>query len=301
MKNRFSGDSGKQRLVRTLRESRALLGDNNVATELASRGELVEFKTDDLIIHQHGTDNELFILLHGEVDVIVNGRRVALRKAPDHVGEMCLVNPKAKRSASVIARSSVLALRISENDFALLAEENPELWRNLAIELADRLQQRGRLLFAPNEIPRLFIGCAVESLTVAQQIQHCLSHDPIEVTVWTDQVFKPSSHPIDDLLLQVDSSDFALFVVMPEDLIESKDVLAYGPRDNVLLELGLFMGKLGKERVLMVTKRGSEIKIPTDLLGLRLLDYNHSDTNLASALGPVCHEIRMVVEKQGPL
>jgi len=300
MKERFSGKDGKRRLIQAIRESQVLLGNDEAASAIADCCELVDYQGNDYLIQQDNADNDLFILLNGSVDILVNERPVATRKAPDHVGEICLIDSKTRRTASVRAKESLLVARITEPDFTRIADEFPVLWRNLAVEISNRLRQRGQFLKAPNKIPRLFIGCSTEALSIAQQIQYGLSHDSVDVIIWTDQVFSPTSHALDDLLIQLPSFDFAIFLLMPDDIIESRHTISPGPRDNVLLEIGLFMGQLGKQRVLLIKDRDSKIRIPSDLLGLRLLDYRYSSTNPASSLGPVCHEIRDIIGKYGP-
>lgn len=299
MISRFLGESGKRKLIRAIKECQVFIGNNDAANQIAEVGELLEFSKGQALISQDETDDDLFILIIGEIDILVNGRLVATRKAPKNVGEMCLVNPKAPRSATVTARTPVVALKISEDVFSEVAEEHPELWRNIAVDLAGRLRERGRLLEAPNEIPKLFIGSSVESLRIAEQIQASLTYEPVEVVVWTDNVFLPSRYTLEDLMCQVNESDFALFLVMPEDLIQSRGEASYGPRDNVILEIGLFMGKLGRKRVFLVTKRGENIKLPTDLLGIKILNFNAESSNLSSAVGPVCTEVKRMINKLG--
>jgi len=61
-------------------------------------------------------------------------------------------------------------------------------------------------------------------------------------------------------------------------------------RDNVLFELGLFIGRLGKDRNFIILPKGYEENLhrPTDLLGLTpaLYEPNRQDENLQAALGP---------------
>ena len=74
----------------------------------------------------------------------------------------------------------------------------------------------------------------------------------------------------------------------------------HAPRDNVILELGLFIGALSHERTFMVIPRGCDIKTPTDLLGLIPLDYRLEDSgDFVSLLGPACDRLRDIINKIG--
>lgn len=301
MIKRFQGEEGKRKIVQALNDCQIFIGDTLAAERIADAGSLFAFIEGQIIITQGESDDDLYIILSGELEIHVNKRLVAVRDAAQDVGEMCVVDPKAPRSATVRARTNGIALKVSESDFTKIADQHPKLWRNIASQLANRLRERGRLLKAPNEIIKIFIGCAVESLPYAQQLQALLDHDPVEVRIWTDNVFSPSSYTLQDLMEQVNCVDFAIFFAMPEDLIESKNEESYGPRDNVILEIGLFMGKLGKERVYLIKKRKTELKIPTDLLGFQTIDFDATKADLSIALNPVCLEIRKMIKRLGPV
>ena len=67
------------------------------------------------------------------------------------------------------------------------------------------------------------------------------------------------------------------------------------------IELGLFMGALGRERSFIVKPRGEDIKVPSDLLGLKPLEYSNGTTDTVSArVAPICNEIRNTVRTLGP-
>jgi hypothetical protein len=66
------------------------------------------------------------------------------------------------------------------------------------------------------------------------------------------------------------------------------------PRDNVVYELGLFSGVLGRERCFFVTPEGTDIHLPTDLLRTTAGSYEtgRQDDNLQAAVGPFCTKVR---------
>lgn len=88
-------------------------------------------------------------------------------------------------------------------------------------------------------------------------------------------MFGPSRIPLEDLIRQTREADFALFVFGPDDKIASRYQEHAAPRDNVIFEMGLFLGRLGRDRVFMVKDHDVDLKIPTDLVGLRPITYKN--------------------------
>lgn len=150
--------------------------------------------------------------------------------------------------------------------------------------------------------PKLFIGSSVESLDIAYAIQENMEYSA-EVTVWTQGIFELSKYSLDSLLDALETFDFGIFVFSPDDITIMRGKEKPAVRDNVIFELGMFIGNLGKERAFILAPRGSEDKIsfPTDLLGLTpaLYDSNRQDGNILAAIGPACSKISKSVIKQG--
>ncbi|TXK84076.1 TIR domain-containing protein [Paenibacillus sp. N3.4] len=94
---------------------------------------------------------------------------------------------------------------------------------------------------------KLFIGSSAESIDVAEALQANL-HYSFDVTVWSQLLFPPSNTTLAPLIKQAKTSDFAVFVFQPDDLTLLRDLVVSTVRDNVILELGLFIGQLGLER-----------------------------------------------------
>jgi CAP12/Pycsar effector protein, TIR domain len=142
--------------------------------------------------------------------------------------------------------------------------------------------------------PRIFIGSSTEALDIAYAIQENLDYDS-NSTVWTQGIFEISSNSLDDLVNALNNFDFGIFVFKPDDITEMRNKKSNTVRDNVIFELGLFIGKLGKKRVFFVLPEStSDFHLPTDLLGVNPGKYNdkRDDKNLQAALGPFCNQIR---------
>ena len=300
MINRFRGAEGRDRLISALRQQTIIHDNETLSRKLANRTEILPLELGDALIIQGEADNDLYFILAGRLSIIVNGREIAIRESGQHVGEMALIDPSATRSASVITIEQTVVAKISEASFRPLANEYPRVWQLIATELAKRLQQRNRLVASTNPRPVLFIGSSTESLPIARAIQSNFSHDDFVVKLWTDRVFGPSQFIITELEKQIQEADFAVLVLGRDDEVISRNQKSDAPRDNVIFELGLFMGALSHERTFMIIPRGCDIKIPTDLLGLTPLDYRlEASDDFVSLLGPACNELREIISKIG--
>jgi hypothetical protein len=150
--------------------------------------------------------------------------------------------------------------------------------------------------------PKIFIASSSESLSVVRAISTDFEHD-YEVTPWSSGNFRLSSTTISDLVMRSATTDFAVFVFQPDDLTESRGKQEHVVRDNVLFELGLFIGAIGVKRCFIVKPRDEELKLPSDLLGITLAEYDsqRSDDNFDAALFPACHKMRTAMKSQGTL
>jgi predicted nucleotide-binding protein len=98
----------------------------------------------------------------------------------------------------------------------------------------------------------------------------------------------------------VGEADFAVAVAEADDIIETRGARQPTLRDNVLFELGLFMGKLTRYRAILIHPRVTGLKLPSDLYGLTLASYGPGKAEeLPARLGPACNEIRKIVKNLG--
>ncbi len=147
--------------------------------------------------------------------------------------------------------------------------------------------------------PRVFVGSSSEGLPLAEIIQLNLDH-LCEVTVWHQGVFSPGAWTLESLLRVANDFDFAVLLLTPDDFVESRGNSALAARDNVIFELGLFMGALGRDRTMIVYDRTSELKIPSDLAGVTMITYQpHSSGDHQATLGAPCTRLKQQISKLG--
>jgi CRP-like cAMP-binding protein len=208
------------KVVEEIQRQRIVCGNRDIAEQLAAGSQLLEFPHNppsNELISQDGADNDLFLILAGRVSVSVSGRELAIRNAGQHVGEMALIDASARRCATARAIETTVVAKIQERVFSAIANKHPMLWRNIALELAERLRERNRFVTQPNPRPVVFIGSSKESLEPAREIQAGFSHDDWVTKLWTDG-FGPSATTIENLERELRGADFAILVLAADDL-----------------------------------------------------------------------------------
>lgn len=139
---------------------------------------------------------------------------------------------------------------------------------------------------------RIFVGSSTEGWEIANAIQENLEHHGFQVTVWDQDIFRLSENTLESLLKALDRFDFGVFVFSPDDVSYMKGQQERVVRDNVVFELGLFMGRLGKNRNFIIMPRGiRDFHLPTDFAGLTVAKYDPKRENLVAALGTACNKI----------
>jgi predicted nucleotide-binding protein len=145
--------------------------------------------------------------------------------------------------------------------------------------------------------PTLFVGSSTESLDVAYAAQRNLE-DVAEVVVWTQGIFELSKSSLESMLDALDDTEFGLFIFGADDVTKMRGIEARTVRDNVVFELGLFMGRLGRERTFMIMPKDVvDFRLPSDLMGISAATFRQPSRpdRMQAALGPACHDIRTAI------
>lgn len=293
MKEQFEGKARKRRLKDALLEQRIVARDDAIANKLLALVKLKEVEKDEILIEQNGGDTSLYLIISGSFRIVINGRLINIRRAGNHVGEMAAIEPGQPRSATVVADELSVVAELSEPQFAKLADKFPRIWRILASELSRRLYERSGQINAPHEKIRLFVISSKEALPIARALSRVFKKEEFETKLWTEDVFKVSNYTLEDLEREIDASDFAVAIAHPDDKTKSRGKNWPSPRDNVIFELGLFMGRLGRRRAILMEPRSDEnVKLPSDLAGIRTIVYTPLPGGTVKA-----HQIRAALAK----
>lgn len=128
---------------------------------------------------------------------------------------------------------------------------------------------------------RVFIGSSTEELRYANIIKEILDKD-FDVTIWNEKVwsecvFKLNHNYLSDLLRASLQYDFGILIGTKDDVVKVRDKEMLQPRDNILFEFGLFLGRLGISKCAFLIDK--DIKILSDLHGITLAKFNSEDPN----------------------
>jgi predicted nucleotide-binding protein len=301
MLQRFEGDEGRRLRVDALAGQKLVAGNRALAEELADLVQLRATPNGEILIQQGAADNDVLFILSGSVNIVVNGRVVGRRFPGDSVGEMAAVEPTQPRAATVVATEDCVVAMLSEPELSKLGGRYSEIFRCIAREISRRLWQRNALVNATRDKIHVFIISSAESLGIARTIQNAFAYDRFTTTVWTDGVFKTASYALQSLEDQVECSDFAIAIAHADDTTESRGKPWPSPRDNVVFELGLFMGRLGKQRAILMEPRDDGVKLPSDLAGIVTVPYRfEKGADAAALMAPACNILREHILGLGP-
>ena len=119
---------------------------------------------------------------------------------------------------------------------------------------------------------KLFIGSSSEEIKVAKKIKDLLKND-FQVTIWNEElwdksIFKLNENFFSNLMEASLKYDFGILIGTSDDKVEIRGKEMIQARDNILFELGLFMGRLGKSRCAFLIEQGT--KILSDMQGISL-------------------------------
>ncbi len=94
------------------------------------------------ILFRKGDDaRTMYVVLAGEVEIVLDGRRLATEGAGSLFGEMALIGDH-RRSADAIARTDCVLVRLDERRFTFLVGQTPNFALHVMRLLAERIRRK---------------------------------------------------------------------------------------------------------------------------------------------------------------
>lgn len=132
--------------------------------------------------------------------------------------------------------------------------------------------------------PQIFIGSSSLGLPIAEKVKKYLSIIG-DCFVWSEpDIWETNRSTFDNLIRMSNYFDFGVFVATSDDLTETNDKIVIEPRDNVILEMALFLGAMGHHKSFLLVENG--IKLPTDFNGIYMPRFEIDDEE---SINSVCN------------
>lgn len=125
---------------------------------------------------------------------------------------------------------------------------------------------------------KIFIGSSTEGIRIAEQIEKRITEkcgDWLVPVKWTDQnVFTFNQSTLQCLLKSACKYEYGIFIATKDDVVIKRLIPKKTMRDNVLFELGLFLGSLGYSRTFLLADK--KIGLPSDFAGTTISIFDRS-------------------------
>ncbi|HEX2127548.1 MAG TPA: cyclic nucleotide-binding domain-containing protein [Thermoleophilaceae bacterium] len=108
-------------------------------SEIASRADELEILEGTHLVREGEFAYEFFVIEDGEAEVLRGGEHVASLGPGDFLGEIGIVT-RAPRNASVVARSPMRVLVMSEQDFRGIAQMFPSVAEQIREAVRERIE-----------------------------------------------------------------------------------------------------------------------------------------------------------------
>jgi len=135
---------------------------------IAFTGERMTFNAGQELFHQGDQGDAMYVILGGIADVLIDNDKggqiaIAEMKKNNFVGEMAILGD-VPRTATVQAKTRIVALRIAKEPFMRMVREFPTMAVSIMRELAHRLElTNNQLRNALSEVRRLREGAGPQA------------------------------------------------------------------------------------------------------------------------------------------
>ena len=101
----------------------------------------IPYKAGDTVFKEGEPGDQMYVVLEGEVDIIVHERVVETVGVDNFLGEMALIDERP-RSATAVAKTDCKLAPINQNRFKFLVQQTPHFALHLMQGMAERLRRK---------------------------------------------------------------------------------------------------------------------------------------------------------------
>ena len=249
----FQGIEGKRRVLTILRNNEIVKHDNGLAQRFAEIVELSEYeKGQNLYMQGENAKGYLYFILSGKIDLLRNGKFITRRETGHVVGEFPFILPNFSYTVISSCQERTVVAKVSEKQFQLIPEDYPLLWRTMSEILVVKLNTTTDLL-SGSKSSRVFIGHGHSDLW-RELKDFIVEKLHLEYDEFNREPTAGMS-TTDRLSEMLHTAGLAFLVFTAEDEHSSGKVSA---RMNVIHEAGLFQGRIGFKKAIILIEEGTE-------------------------------------------
>jgi hypothetical protein len=117
----------------------------------------------------------------------------------------------------------------------------------------------------------IFVGSSLEGKPYVESVARLVkSEKSVTLLWWSERVFPPNATLFDSLNRILDEVDGTILIATPDDKLTRRGNETFSaPAQNLLLEYGLFWGRLGTRAVAIMQVR--DARLPSDLSGVKTM------------------------------
>jgi CRP-like cAMP-binding protein len=115
--------------------------------KLAEHADVVNFNAGDPIVEAEQPGGTFYVVLEGEAKVVRSGKTVGRMGPGDFFGEISLLDG-GPRTATVVAETPVVAIRIFKRSFDKVVSQEPSVAAQILVVVARRLRESQKMLSA---------------------------------------------------------------------------------------------------------------------------------------------------------
>ena len=285
------------RLASAIRKHKLVEHDADLTNEFLRVGEQIELAAGEIVYREGEVARGTFLVLLGSIRLTQDGKTLQVLQEGEDFGTWPYLFSDPRYKVTATAISDVLLFHVDNESFQQITNKFPHIWQHVARIQVERLQNQNRLLLPQNPRVKMFIGSSAERLRRARKLSDYFAsdQDTIEAVVW-DRLFENLEYPLEALTRTLNDWDFAALIWSGEDRTRSRSTVKPSPRDNLVFEAGLCIGRLGRARTFILVPKAAtrSLKIPSDLEQATLLTYS------GAAMSDAGERIRKIIRELGP-